>query len=341
MSSDTGMISVVILNFNGIQYVEECLTSVLASDYPNFEVLVVDNASMDGSYELLQTNFANLPNVRILRNERNLGFAVGNNVGYSQSKGEIVIFLNVDTRVELSWLRELVEVFRGDSGIAVAQCKMLSMENPEKIDSLGCYLDRLGYVYSWGEWYAARPSQIRSEPFFAEGAAMAVRRSAVDQILLDGEPFDSDYFIYYEDSDLCWRVRLRGFKMKLASDSIVYHRRGFATEKVSNTAVFNSARNRVSTLIKNYDFASLVWCMPLLILFELLRAIVFLRREPLNASAKLDAIVWCCRNLGRIWRRRSLVQYRVRRVPDSQIVKLMLRPHFATLFRSIGTAQRR
>jgi cellulose synthase/poly-beta-1,6-N-acetylglucosamine synthase-like glycosyltransferase len=98
--ADLRFVSVIILNCNGLRFAEQCVRSVLDSDYSKFEVVVVDNGSTDGSYEGLSQSFSSAPNLKIVRNYRNLGFAEGNNVGYRNSKGEIVVFLNVDTRVE-------------------------------------------------------------------------------------------------------------------------------------------------------------------------------------------------------------------------------------------------
>ena len=329
------LVSIVIVNYNGLGFADQCVRSVLRSEYPNFEVVLVDNASTDGSYEDLSRSFGGIPKVRILHNSRNVGYAEGNNYGYKQASGEIVAFLNIDTCVEANWLNELVGAMIADSAVGAAQSKLLSMDDPPKVDSLGSYLDALGYVYSWGEWYSARPHEIPDEPFFAEGAAMAVRRWAVDQVLVEGRPFDADYFFYYEDSDLSWRMRLRGFKVILASHSVVYHHRGYATQQRLHVAVFNSAKNRISTLVKNYGLLNLSRRIPLLVILELLRAVVFLREEPRSAYAKLAAILWCLRNLRRIWKRRALVQFCIRKRPDSEIVKMMLRPNFATLFRSV------
>jgi GT2 family glycosyltransferase len=333
-------VSVVILSFNAKKFIKPCVRSVLSSEYPHFEVIVVDNASTDGSFEVLLAEWSKDARVKIIQNRRNIGFAAGNNVGFKASQGEIVVFLNVDTRVDRKWLGKLVATLQGNRSLGAVQSKLLSMKDPRKIDSLGGYLDTLGYVYSWGEWYAVKPGAILREPFYAEGAAMAVKRDAANQALLNDVPFDPDCFFFYDDSDLCWRLRLRGFSVALAKDSIVYHDRGYATGSLPSYAVFNSARNRVSTLIKNYGTWSLLKSLPILVSLEFLRGVTYLPANPLNARSKFSALFWCLTHLAQIWRKRIIVQGSIRNVSDTRILDAMLRSNLRVLFRSIGKEAR-
>jgi len=319
-----------VLNFNGRNFIVQCVRSVLSSRDPNFEIIVVDNASTDGSYEIARKSFAG-KRVRLIRNRRNLGFAAGNNVGFNKSSGKIVIFLNADTRVKPNWLVDVRRALSPDQ-IGAAQCKLISSRD-FKLDSLGGYLDSLGYVYSLGAWYPLHPSRF-AKPFYAEGAALAVKRSAVREVLLNGEPFDPDCFFFYDDSDLCWRLRLRGFGITVARRSEVYHYRGYSTQRNFPSVVLESSKNHISTLIKNYGSKNLIHWLPLLIFLELLRGIAY-AREPASALAKFKGIFWCLRNLRPMWRKRTIVQRLIRRVPDSEIVRLLLPPDFTALFRSV------
>jgi hypothetical protein len=322
------LISIVILNFNGGKFIEDCVRSVLKSRDRRFEVIVVDNASSDGSYELLLSTFRK-GRVRLIRNNVNVGFAEGNNIGYRESVGEVVVFLNADTRVDPNWLADLRTAI-APSDIGAAQSKLISSRD-FGIDSLGGWLDYLGYVYSWGAWYSVHPPRF-TEPFYAEGAAMAVKRSAVHKVSLDAAPFDPDYFYFYEDSDLCWRLRLNGYGIAVAWNSVVYHHRGYATRGYYPNAVFHSSKNRISMLTKNYCSANLFRWLPLLIVLELLRSVAYFN-QPACLIAKVRALSWCLRNLTTISRKRAIVQGKIRRVPDKEITKRLLSPNFATLFR--------
>ena len=119
------LVSVIILNYNGMEFVESCLESVLSTDYPDFEVLFIDNASIDGSLEYVEDKFGRNTRIKIVANEKNYGFAEGNNIGFKHTEGEYVVFLNIDTDVEPDWLSELVKVFEADPTIGAVQSKLL------------------------------------------------------------------------------------------------------------------------------------------------------------------------------------------------------------------------
>jgi len=323
------------LNHNGIRFVERCINSIVATNYANLEVIIVDNASKDGSYELLVHITADRPEVRLIRSDDNLGYSGGNNLGYSHASGDIVVFLNVDTEVSPCSLRELVTVFNSAKTIAVVQPKLLSLSQKGVLDSEGGYLDRMGYVYTLGNWYGVKPVGIGPDPFYAEGAALAIKREVLEDVLLEHVPFDDDYFAYYEDSDLCWRVRLMGFRVAHAPKSIVYHHRSYVTAQLSFNAVYHFTKNHLSTLVKNYDVRNLVTWLPLVVFFEMIRGLLFLRTKPENSWAKLLAFIWCLRNARRLFKKRGIVQSRIRRMPDSQVTKSMARPNFAPILRNL------
>jgi hypothetical protein len=325
---------VIILNYNGIEFVEQCVRSVLKSDYPNFELVVVDNASTDGSYEAVRQSFSRVGKVRAFRNERNLGFALGNNVGYMNSKGDIVAFLNVDTMVERSWLRELVDVLISDVRVGAVHSKQMSLRDRSQLESLGAYMDPLGFVYPRA-WWAHTQSPLgraADEPFYPDGGSMALRRSALEKVAIDGQPFDGDYFLYFEDNDLGWRLRLAGYKIVCVPASVLYHYRGASASAASLYArTFSFAKNRLFTLIKNYDMKNLSRFLAPVVFLEIVRAVLLLPKQPSRARAKLGALLWCLVNLKQIWKKRLYVQSFVRAVPDSEVMKYMVRPNFSVL----------
>ena len=317
-------VSVVILNYNGLKFAKQCIQSVIESAYPNLEVIVVDNGSTDGSYEIVRQLFNNKLNVKIVRNPRNLGFAEGNNVGYRHSEGAIIVFLNVDTKVESGWLKPLVSCMVSDDRIGGAQCKLLDMKNREKIDSLGATLDVLGYVYPNRSGSLEESHEI----FYSDGAAMAFKRGVLSQVSFGGGPFDSDHLLYYEDSDLCWRVRLRGYEIVLVPSSVVYHYRGGAGGRdLGYVRTFFFTASHLLTLIKNYSLWNLARYLPALAFLEMMQSAILLLSEPRRSVAKLRAFLWCMRNLRSVWIKRLYVQARVRRIPDHEVMRLMRRPN--------------
>lgn len=297
---------------------------MLNTNYPDFEVVFVDNASTDGSPELVEERFGSDPRLNIIKSDENLGFTLGNDVGFEHSKGDYVVFLNVDTRVNREWLSELIEVMESDETIGAAQGKLLKLYDDSLIDSVGGFVSPIGYgplrVADQG------PFDRVSEIFYAEGAAIIVRRSVVEDASVDGQPFDPDYFIYYCETDLCWRIRLRGCKVVLVPTSIAYHARSYGVpHEAPPNSVFLSTKNRLATLTKNYGPRNLVKYLPLLLFFEALRALFFLRMgKGRSSTAIVRAILWNMRNLKRTWRRRVIVQTRVRTVADELILRKML-----------------
>jgi GT2 family glycosyltransferase len=331
------LVSVIVLNYNGLVFVENCVRSVLESDYSAFEVVVVDNGSTDGSYEALCRSFSQAAKVRIVRNKRNLGFALGNNVGYRNSKGDIVAFLNLDTVVERTWLRELVHALISNDKVGAAHSRQMSLRDRSRLESLGAYMDPLGFVYPRAWWTRKRSplgSVEEDEPFYPDGGSMALWRSAIEKVAIQGEPFDSDYFLYFEDNDLGWRLRLGGYRIACVPASVLYHYRGASASATSlYWRTFSFAKNRLFTLIKNYDTRNLIRFLPPVVFLEIARVVLLLRKQSPRARAKLRALFWCLTNLKQIWKKRLYVQSFVRAVPDSEVMKYMVRPNLSLLRR--------
>ena len=208
--------SIIVLTWNVINYIEDCLEALLAQDYSSFEVLVVDNGSIDGTPELVARRF---PQVRLIRNQRNLGFAAGNNVGLRTASGDLLVLLNADTQVHPGWLTALADAF-DDPATGVAGCKLLYPDG--SIQHAG------GFVYGpRGEAdhqgrYAPDDGRFDNlvDIEYATGAALAIRRTVLDQIGLLDEGFSP---IYYEDIDLCYRVRAAGWRVVYVSQASVTH----------------------------------------------------------------------------------------------------------------------
>jgi GT2 family glycosyltransferase len=327
------MISIVILNFNGKKFLDECLSLVLRSNYPNFEVIFVDNASTDGSVEFIQSNFREHSNLRIIRNNRNLGFAEGNNVGAKVAKGKYVVFLNVDTKVDPNWLKELVTVMESDKSIGATQSKILLFDG-RTIDSAGDFINFYGFGCLRGHGEIDRGQFNRMDEIFsARGAAMAVRKKVLEEVGY----FDPAFFMTCEDLDLSWRIRLCGYKIMFVPTSTVYHfgsgvRKNFQT---SAQSYYYNTRNVVVMLIKNYGLKNLLLSLTGYLTIEIilfLISIPFPSKKAYNLS-RLKAILWSILNFRSIWRERLRVQHYIRKISDDQIKKLMIKgnPPFLTI----------
>jgi GT2 family glycosyltransferase len=332
-ASDYPLVSIIILNYNGAAVVERCIQSVLGTSYSNFEVIFVDNASVDGSYESILNQFGHDSRLHFVKNTENKGFAEGNNVGLTYARGSYITLLNNDTEVEKNWLTELIKVGESDQKIGIVQSKLFFWYNPDVLESAGAFIDKCGYGFERGFVKGENIYETVDEVFYANGAAVTVKVQALKKMSPGKvELFDSDFFFAYEDVDLSWRMRLTGFKTVIAPCSIVYHRRSTTTSRKRGRLVFHHCKNRILTLVKNYNLSNLAKYLPLLIVLELVRASSSLASgQSESALAMLKAFIWNLTNFKHSWKKRLVVQYIVRRMPDQYVTLLMKNVNPASL----------
>jgi GT2 family glycosyltransferase len=211
--------------------------------YSNLEVLVVDNNSTDDSVDLIKEEY---PEVKIIELRENVGFAGANNLAAKEAKGELYVFLNNDTIVTKTWLSELVKsLTENDREVAIAQSLLLLGQNGE-IDSSGDFIDKFGRPYS---------SKLRNAPngreiLSARAASMIIRKDVFWK--LGG--FEEDFFASFEDVHLGWKAWIAGYKVVLASNSIVYHFAGQTVKNLKNTMNFHSMKNQICIILLNFEF---------------------------------------------------------------------------------------
>ncbi len=251
-------VSIIILNYNGQEHAEHCLTSLAGMDFPSsqMEIIVVDNASTDGSVELIARQY---PHVRLIRSATNLGFSQGANLGASVATGKYLAFLNNDMRVSPTWLGELVKTALADEQHAVVGSAILNWEGVAhdfvgRPDDAFCLANAPHPLPTY-----AMPDGVRDFLFVSAGAAL-VRADAFREC----GGFDPDYFMYHEDVDLGWRLWLRGYRCALAPQSITYHRGGASSGKLPAAFIQGMAQKHVLfTLFKNLEADTLKELLPL------------------------------------------------------------------------------
>jgi GT2 family glycosyltransferase len=238
-------VSVIVLNYNGRQWIEGCLAGLHAQrDMPVFETLLVDNGSRDDSVNFTRTEY---PDVRIVDNGRNLGFAGGNNAGARHASGEWLAFLNNDTIPDPRWLAALWSASRSHAEYGMVTSRLVFIDDPSVIDSAGDGYLRAGGAFKHGHGGRAEAFSQSREVFGACGGAFMIRRELFE--MLGG--FDERFFMVYEDVDLSYRARLRGARVWYAADAIVRHAGSGSLGTISPNAVFYSQRNLEWTWIKN------------------------------------------------------------------------------------------
>lgn len=257
-------IAVVILNWNGRNYLEKFLPSVILSSYSNFEVIVADNASSDDSVTFLQQHY---PQIRIIRLDKNFGFAAGYNKALSQVDAAYYMILNSDVEVQIRWLEPLAGLLESDRKIAACQPKILSYNNRDQFDYAGAaggWLDKYGYPFAKGRIFEDcekdEGQYDQSEPiFWASGAALFIR----SEVFHEMKGFDEYFFAHQEEIDLCWRIQLAGYKVYSCPLSVVHHVGGGTLPKTNTLKTYLNFRNNRIMLSKNLPFHKKLWVMPM------------------------------------------------------------------------------
>lgn len=323
------LVSVIVVNYNGKDFLDRCLSSLLMTDYSNFEVILVDNGSSDGNLDFVKDKFGHNPRLKTIKNTVNLGFAEANNIGIRHAQGKYVVLLNNDTVVAKRWLTELVKVMENDIRIAAAQSKLLLMDHPTRYDCAGGFLDHSGGTYARGQFALDTGQYEKIEEIFAcKGAAMILRRGVLRTVGL----LDSAYFFYYEETDLCWRIWLAAYKVVFVPSSVVYHKGGGSIPKGTSQQIYFQVyllnRNRIMTLLKNYEIRNLFVYLKPWLLLQLLGTMSagirgYRRSNELYFLASTKAILWNLRNLRSTYEKRLCVQKIVRKLPDNEVIRKM------------------
>jgi GT2 family glycosyltransferase len=253
MTDAVPLVSIIILNWNGCSHLPDCLDSLAAQTFRDFEVILVDNGSTDASVDLVRDRY---PWVRLLPLQKNSGFATGNNHGLDQARGKYIVTLNNDTRAEADWLEVLVGVAEAHPRAGMVGSRICSFGNPDLIDSLGVEICRDGM--SRGRYRHRRWSSLSlpavEEILLPSACAALYRRAMLRKIGF----FDDDFFAYAEDTDLGLRGRLAGWDALLATDAVVYHKYSQTSGRLSPFKVRLVERNHYWVAVKNFPLLNLL-----------------------------------------------------------------------------------
>lgn len=308
-------VSVVVVNFNGRELLRQCLLTLLDTDYPNYEIVVVDNASTDGSLAEVERVFGSDSRIKFVRNRENVGHAEGCNIGARMTTGHYLVFLDSDTEFRAEdWLWELVRVMEGDESVGLAQAKLVLAEDNGCLDYVCVAVDALG---TWAATYGLKDEGLKEnfEILAASSGCCIVRREVFDE----AGGFDSEYFIYDDDTDLSLRARLLGYRVLLVPSALVIHRGGVLRGLNSKT-LYHSSKNRVRTALKNYELRNVWWRFSVLSFFTFVVSVGFVvLGKSDEAKATFRGLLSPVKDFRGIWRKRLLFQSK-RRVRDYELV---------------------
>jgi GT2 family glycosyltransferase len=307
-------VSVIIPNWNGKDLLEPCLESLYRQQFDDFETILVDNGSNDGSVTFVQENF---PQVAIIRFEENRGFSAAVNAGIAASRSPYICLLNNDTEVDPLWLKEIVAALDANSDVGSAASKILFFSDPKTVNSAGDEFSLFGVAYQRrlmrgdGDLFSV-PQYV----FSACGAAALYRRGILEKVGL----FDEVFFAYQEDVDIGFRIQLAGYRCLFVPTAIVYHKYHATSSRNSNLWFYLRERNKYFILIKNLSGKLLFLCFPLVLLQEVFSLIEAVWRGQIGAYWRARRDLWSY--LPHLLRERRIIQA-CRVVGDAYVLGLM------------------
>jgi len=322
---------VIILNWNGLAHLPDCLASLAAQTFRDFEVILIDNGSEDGSVEYVRTQF---PWVKIFPLPHNIGFAAGNNRGLQHASGRYIVTLNNDTRADPKWLELLVDVADRMPEVGMIASRICCDSNPDKIDSIGMAIctDGMSRGRLRNRLWSRICDQELSEILLPSACAALYRKTMIDEIGF----FDEDFFAYAEDTDLGLRGRLAGWQAIAATEAIVYHKYSQTSGSFSPFKLYLVERNHFWVVIKNFPVTGLM-ALPWTTLrryFEQLRVVLrgtgagseFCDAESRGTVVRclLKGIWDSLLGLPRMWQKRRQV-LQTRRLPWKEFARLLRR----------------
>ena len=309
-NDENPLVSIIILNYNAGNLLEECINSIYQSYYKNYEIIVVDNDSKDQSHVQCKEKF---PLINLIENKKNLGYCEGNNIGIRSCKGNFIIILNPDTIVDPNWINELLTAYK-KFGEGIYQPKFLTTDNESIIQSTGNMIQLFGFGYSRNKGDQDQNQFPNIEIInYASGTCLFTSK----QIFTKLDLFDSFLFAYHDDLDFCWRARMQGIQSFYVPTSIVFHPSEGFSFKWSNFKFFLLERNRLYCLFTHYSHSTILKFLPSLIIVDIAVSFFYIKNglffEKIKASFNI------LKNLGTIRSKYNEIQKK-RIVDDKEII---------------------
>ena len=305
------LISIVILNYNAGDLLNNCIESIQNSIYKNFEIILVDNVSKDNSHKKCKEQFQD---IKLIENSENLGYCEGNNVGIREAKGQFVVVLNPDTIVEPSWLSELLYAYR-KNGEGIYQPKFLASTDHSMLLSTGNMIQIFGFGYSRSKGDLDKGQYEKFERInFASGTCIFTSKKTIEKIGLF-EPF---LFAFHDDLELCWRGALLGINSFYVHSAIVYHPIEGYSFKWNPLKFKLLERNRKYCLLTLYSRSTFFKMIPGLLLIDI--AVLFFYIFKGLGKMKISADIEILKNL-KIINEKYKQNQKIRTVSDQELIK--------------------
>lgn len=318
------LVYAIVVNYNGLNYLRTCLSSLEHQTYQNLKIIVFDNASTDGSQIIVE----DFPQVTCIPSKVNLGFTGANNIAVKfalEHKADYIFLVNNDTESESELIEKLVSVCEKDAAVGISSPAVFDINNRAKLQELGMSADRFAYPLT-------NTSPLKDNPslFFVSGCSMMIKAGLIRRIGM----FDEEYFLFVEDLDFCWRAQLAGYQIAVDSTARIYHASGGSlTGGVIKTTIYRTnvrrfffrEKNTLRTLIKNYGLYNLATVVPFYVSLLLIESLLWLfLLKPSTSEMNIQAVLWNIQKLPETLRKRVIIQGS-RRISDREITKRMVK----------------
>jgi len=326
MSDKTPFISIIIPHWNGLDVLYECLDSIKQSSFSSKEIIVVDNASTDGSQEWIKDKHSDIV---LVENDQNYGYAGGCNRGVNIARGEWLLFLNNDTVQETDWLDHLAKAVEGKDDVSAVQPKIRNYYERKLFDyagGAGGHLDLFCYPFAKGRIFLEQEEDEgqydkSSDIFWASGTAIMVRK---DSFIKAGR-FDETYFAHQEEIDLCWRLQLMNTRVLFEPESIVYHKNAVSLPMHSFRKYYFNHRNSFFMMLTNYNLPLTLYLLPVRFALEWVTIVyAFVKWDLKHVGAVLKSFYWLLTHPHTILKKRRFVK-KLRRKNDREMLKQFYR----------------
>ena len=337
MKINPPLISIIIANRNGEKYLKTCITSVLKSSTKNYEIIFIDNKSTDSSIEIINEFVRKDTRIRILINEVNRGVPFSRNRAIREAKGEILVFLDNDTKVDRNWLNAIIETFSTDNTIGALQCKIFDFKKTDLIQEIGMKLyPYTGFGTTLGRGEKDHGQFDKPVEIIALGAALAVKKEVARRV----GGFDLKLMHTTDDLDFSWRIWILGYRVMLSPDSKIYH---YTKEHKHNYKMyFHLSKNSLRMITKNYEALNVIKFLPFSLAFNIIGGIsVLLSRRSIDGILGVFlGIAWYVYTLPDTLKERSKVQ-KLRKVMDKEIFnKIMISTNIFDLLKIYFSGRR-
>jgi len=310
LKNKTDFTSIIILNYNGTKFLQDCIDSIIRETNSPYEIIVVDNNSPDNSGELFSKKF---PEIKFILNENNVGVPEGLNIGIKNSSGDFVVLLNNDLIVMPDWLENFFKAYE-KTGNALYQPKSLKFRDPSVLDGTGCMINLFGFGFARNKGVKDEGKYSKQEEIsYASGTCMFAPKKIFDEIGY----FDPTFFAYHEELDLGWRARIFGYRSYYVPQAIIHHH-GSAHWKWSPQVFYLLERNRWLVLLKNYSLSTLLRLLPSLIIIEFTMLGFFATKGLL--LKKFKSYYSILGLIGHIMKQRKIISKK-RKISDNEIIR--------------------